>query len=702
MATSFTYNNTQSQILMDAVDTLSKQASYDDYLLLPLVILGSLFVFNRGSIIPKTDPYHQKWFWKPQKAMGGNVTLTNRTRNIAEKFQELGSDLVIFWGSQSGTAEGFAHRLAREFHQRFKLNALVADLSDYDAETIALIPESKLCIFIMSTYGEGDPSDNAQDFVSWSSRTTGVSLEHLKYAAFGCGNSNYRFYNKVIDDVVTALTSFRATAILPTGKGNEATRTTEEDFMDWKESLFKTLVNDFAYKEYDVEYEPSVDVIVDEVVESKLHVGKPFYRATSKKATTLNSEIAALPVRAKRELARHDGQGHSVIDLEVDLSSHLEIKYKTGDHIAIWPVNPTEEVQSLTQILGLDSRRNESIQVISKATEEEPKVPSPTTIQALCQHYLEICAAVPRETVLSLVQYASTDKVKTELKMIGHDRETYAAFLEQNHLTLARLLKHTLTVDPSATWTNLPLSFMIDFLPAMQPRLYSISSSRITSPRHVSLTVSVKPSQLAAKPDVTIAGLASTYLSRLQPDRPGSPETALINMSQVHAQIRGSSFKLPILPSVPLVMVAAGTGIAPFRAFVQERARLASVGKEIGRMVLFFGCQNESDYLYKDELSELMEGALAGKLEVVTAFSRADGQKTYVQHRLQERSKDLGRLLLDEDAAFYICGAANMAKAVGNVVRETVKVTREWEDDEVESWRQERKRSKRWFEDVWS
>ncbi|KAF0318362.1 NADP/FAD dependent oxidoreductase [Colletotrichum asianum] len=677
MAPIFTSNNTQSRTLMDAVDILSKQASYDDYLVLPLVILESLFVFNRGSILPKTDPYHQKWFWKPQESMGGNVILTKRTRNIAEKIQELGSDLVIFWGSQSGTAEGFAHRLAREFHQRFKLNALVSDLSDYDAETIALIPESKLCIFVMSTYGEGDPSDNAQDFVSWSSRTTGVSLEHLKYAAFGCGNSNYRFYNKVIDDVVTALTSFRATAILPTGKGNEATRTTEEDFMDWKESLFKTLVNDFAYKEYDVEYEPSVDVIVDKVDESKLHVGKPFYRATSKKATSLHSEIAALP-------------------------SHLEIKYKTGDHIAIWPVNPTEEVEVFLQILGLNSRRNEPIQVISKATEEEPKVPSPTTVQALCQHHLEICAAVPRETVLSLVQFASTDKVKTELKTIGQDRETYASFLEQNHLTLARLLKHTLTVDPSATWTNLPLSFVVDFLPAMQPRLYSISSSRITSPRHVSLTVSVKPSQLASKLGVIIAGLASTYLSRLQPNRPGPPETALINMFQVHAQIRGSSFKLPKLLSVPLVMVAAGTGVAPFRAFVQERARLASVGKEIGTMVLFFGCQNESDYLFKDELAELMDGVLAGKLEVITAFSRVNSQKTYVQHRLQERSQDLGRLLLDEDAAFYICGAANMAKAVGNVVRETVKVTREWEDDEVESWRQERKRSKRWFEDVWS
>ncbi|UQC84110.1 NADP/FAD dependent oxidoreductase [Colletotrichum lupini] len=606
----FGIDNTQNCLFANAINLVSKKSSFDDIFLLPLVVLGSIYVFNKGSLLPRRDPYRYKWFEKPQVQRTQNLLIEKKTRNISEKIEELQSDIVIFRGSQSGTAEACAHRLARDFHQRFKLNALVADLSDYDPETISLIPGSKLAVFIMSTYGEGDPSDNAQDFVSWADAATGVSLAHLKYAAFGCGNSNYRFYNKVIDDVVVALSQFNATAVLPTGKGDEATRTTEEDFMDWKESLFKTLVSNFDYQEYEVAYEPS----------------------------------------AKRDLAKYDEKGHSCIDLEVDLTAQPEIKYKTGDHIAIWPVNPDEEISLLIRILGLQSQQLKAICVVLQSADKEPKVPSPTTVQALFRHYLEICSAVPRETVLSLAQFAPSLKVKSELMTIGNDRAVYSKFLEANHLTLARLLENTIAVDPAVTWAGLPLSFIIDFLPAMQPRLYSISTSRITSPR----------------------------------------------------SIRGSTFKLPFLSSVPLIMVAAGTGVAPFRAFIHERARLASVGKDVGRMMLFFGCQNESDYLYRDEFAEWIAGPLAKKLVVVTAFSRASNEKCYVQNKVEARGDEVRRMLLEDDAAFYICGAANMAKAVGMAVHGVVKRTNSWKDSEVESWRQDRKKSKRWFEDVWS
>ncbi|KAI3556761.1 NADP/FAD dependent oxidoreductase [Colletotrichum abscissum] len=696
----FGINNTQNCLFANAINLVSKESSFDDIFLLPLVVLGSIYVFNKGSLLPRRDPYRYKWFEKPQLQRTQNLLTEKKTRNISEKIEELQSDIVIFWGSQSGTAEAFAHRLARDFHQRFKLNALVADLSDYDPETISLIPGSKLAVFIMSTYGEGDPSDNAQDFVSWADAATGVSLAHLKYAAFGCGNSNYRFYNKVIDDVVVALSKFNATAVLPTGKGDEATRTTEEDFMDWKESLFKTLVSNFDYQEYEVAYEPSVGIVSSD--SNDLHKGEPFYKPHSRKATTLHSPIAFLPVKAKRDFAKYDEKGRSCIDLEVDLTAQPEIKYKTGDHIAIWPVNPDEEISLLIRILGLQSQQLKAICVVLQSADKEPKVPSPTTVQALFRHYLEICSAVPRETVLSLAQFAPSQKVKSELMTIGNDRAVYSNFLEANHLTLARLLENTIAVDPAVTWAGLPLSFIIDFLPAMQPRLYSISTSRITSPRSVGLTVSVKPSQLLGNQDITVPGLTSTYLSGLQPGSHSPSEIALMDSCRVHAQIRGSTFKLPFLSSVPLIMVAAGTGVAPFRAFIHERARLASVGKDVGRMMLFFGCQDESDYLYRDEFAEWIAGPLAKKLEVVTAFSRASNEKCYVQNKVEARGDEVRRMLLEDDAAFYICGAANMAKAVGMAVHGVVKQTNSWKDSEVESWRQDRKKSKRWFEDVWS
>jgi NADPH-ferrihemoprotein reductase len=94
-------------------------------------------------------------------------------------------DIVIFWGSQSGTAEGLANRLVRDCRSRFGLDALAADLSDYDPDSISNIPETKLAIFIISTYGEGDPSDNATHFLSWIESNKTVQFSRLRYAAFG-------------------------------------------------------------------------------------------------------------------------------------------------------------------------------------------------------------------------------------------------------------------------------------------------------------------------------------------------------------------------------------------------------------------------------------------------------------------------------------------------------------------------------------
>ncbi|KXH68914.1 NADP/FAD dependent oxidoreductase [Colletotrichum salicis] len=105
-------NNTHNRFFADVINFLSGNSSYDDIFLLPLVILGFLYVFNKGSLLPKRDPYHYKWFEKPQLRLTQSLVVDKKTRNIAEKLVELQSDLVMFWGSQSGTAEAFAHRLA--------------------------------------------------------------------------------------------------------------------------------------------------------------------------------------------------------------------------------------------------------------------------------------------------------------------------------------------------------------------------------------------------------------------------------------------------------------------------------------------------------------------------------------------------------------------------------------------------------------
>ncbi|KAJ8128019.1 hypothetical protein O1611_g5617 [Lasiodiplodia mahajangana] len=472
-------------VVRDSLRALSSYSTYHDIILIPLILLASTFVYNRGSLLPRRDPYAYKLFERPQCRLGPQAFRPSSTRNIAEKIEASNADLVVFWGSQSGVAEGFAQRLAGEFTRRFKKAALVADLSDFDPQTVALIPRTKLAAFIMSTYGEGDPSDNALEFASWVTSEAEGSLEGLQYAAFGCGNRNYRHYNKTIDDVVTGLSSRGAKAMMPTGKGDESNRATEEDFLEWKRNFCSLLVSRFGLVEYELGYEPEIEIIEDDPeVAVQLPSHDPFLRGTTLRQGL--SKVVPIPVATQHVIATYQESDRTCVHLELEFSAHREIKYKTGDHISIWPVNPAEEISSLLQILELESKKDTQIRILPRdSSYSELKVPSPTTPYALFAHYLEICAPVPRESVLFLADFAPTARAKAELRALAQTKDAYAQFLKHHIVTLSRLLNYVTMIEPSVTWAGLPLPFVVDILPAMKPRTYSISSSPAVSPRQI-------------------------------------------------------------------------------------------------------------------------------------------------------------------------------------------------------------------------
>lgn len=706
--------------LPELLRQLIKNPGLDDLLILAILLAGSITYFGCGIIWDKPDPYHYKWFERPQAGASVPGAATKATRNIAQSLAETGHQAVIFWGSQSGTAEGFAHRLARDFHGRLKLEVLVADVSDYDHHTIAELSESQYAIFIMSTYGEGDPSDNSTSFLSWLQSKPQVSFANLRYAAFGCGNSNYKRYNAVIDTVVASLQGLGAQKILPVGKADEAQGSTDEDFMEWKTSLLHEFCTQLGLTESEPVYEPAIKIVFDESIDSSgIYLGEPLKQSSTEVSTGPSTAIVPLPITSAQELLSDTSEMRSCLHLEINLSEHPEVKYKTGDHLAVRPINPISEVKALVDVLGLRGREDIPIMIQrSESTSEKLNLPSPTTISALFSHYLEICAPVSRETVMSLAQIASSSSAKDQLLALASDKSVFSAFLAKTHITFNRLLRHIQGVDPSASWSSLPLSFVIESLRPMQSRYYSISSSSITSPRRAAITVANNPKPLLGEKATFIPGLASTYLSTFTSDGP-SPLSALYprivnpslpittnsaSTSILHASIRHSTFKLPASLSLPIIMVAAGTGIAPFRAFIHERARLARLQGHrgpVGRMILIFGCRHpDQDLLYKEDLEQL-QSSLPG-LEIVYAFSRVEGQKkVYVQDRVAERQDDLVDMLLKEDAALYLCGSAAMAREVGKRLGEGVKEARSYDDDRLNNWRKERKRLKRWQEDVW-
>ncbi|POR31157.1 NADPH--cytochrome P450 reductase [Tolypocladium paradoxum] len=696
----------------DIAQQLAPQTAVDAAALVAVGVASAMYLL-RGIAWDRPDPYHHLLFERPTEKVGGTGSAKAKaTRNIAEKLEQSDKNLVIFWGSQSGTAEVFAARLAKECHLRFGLHPLTADLSDYDPHTIGLLADTKLAIFIMSTYGEGDPSDNTAAFWEWLHETPspGLQLPNLRYMAFGLGNSNYRYYNRVIDVVTDNLDKAGAQRLMPVGKADDVSGGTEEDFLSWKDSLFNVFRETLKLQEKVVSYAPSITVVEDEsVCVIELNLGEPTHSRTD----SSNSPVCALAVKSANELCASSSR--SCIHMELDIAGNAELRYRTGDHLVIYPINPENEVEILLAAIGFDQKRAQKPLLIQHVEGgDKIKIPTPTTLSALMRYYLEVCAPVSRETVRSLGNFAPSAEAAKFLSSLTEDKHVYASFTSRNHVTLGRILS---LAAPSAIWERLPLSFLVEAIPLVRPRLYSISSSSVVTPRRIAITASVECTPLASDSSTEIRGVTSNYLSSLANSlnqtppaaEPGSrlPRYSLsgprgaLEGHKLYACVRQSSFRLPVQSSTPLIMIGAGTGIAPFRAFVMERARLKSIGKPAGRMLLFFGCRKpEEDYLYREELAEAV-ASMDGLLEIIPAFSRLGaGSKTYVQDRVAEMEKVVCAMLQD-NASMYICGRVTMAKKVGEVVQESMKKLNGWDDAETRRWIETTKKRSKWLEDVW-
>ncbi|KAJ4982863.1 NADPH-cytochrome P450 reductase [Stagonosporopsis vannaccii] len=680
----------------------AKPTSTADGIAVFLFLLSALGYLTHGRVWDKPDPHHGIWFERPQLKDGsssGNVTVT---RDVAQKLTEGDHHCVIFWGSQSGTSERFAETLGRECLSHFGIHALVADMSDYDAETISKIQSTHFVIFILSTYGEGDPSDNTAGLWDWIKQVKdkGTRVDNLRYLAFGLGNSNYKYYNRVLDVVADALDNAGANALIPRQKADDANGGTEEDFQAWKDDAF-ALFRQLGFEQKTVEYRPSIELTFsgERASENISHTETSLIH----QQTSTQSAIVPLTIRNAHEL--FIAGDRNCIHMELDLGNH-DVVYKTGDHIGIWPCNPNEEIEKLLHALGAQARRHEALNVKSDNDSVKPKVPSPTTLDAAFRHHLEICAPVARKTVQEIAQFAPTSEAKAKLLEIGQNRERYEQLISTTHITLARLLQFA---SPNEPWTSLPLAFVIEKLLSLQPRYYSISSSSVIAPRRISVTALVVNKTIGEQStSSTIHGLTSNYLLSASdvtsngnvpaPSYQRLSEDQGLQGAKVLAHVRKSKFKLPITSSTPLLLISAGTGFAPFRAFLQERAKLHTIGKPIGKILLFFGCRNKDDFIYQEELSKI-QSELGDKLKIVTAFSR-DGPRTYVQDRVGEYASDVLELL-DASANMYICGKASMAREVDMKIEAAVSKAKGLGETEVKAWADSLKKRGKWKADVW-
>jgi NADPH-ferrihemoprotein reductase len=589
-----------------------------DIVVLAVVLIGTVAYFTKGTYwAVRGDLYSSA------AASNGAAKAGGKSRNIIERLEESGKNCVVFYGSQTGTAEDYASRLAKEGHSRFGLSTMVADLEDYDFENLDQFPDDKLAVFVLATYGEGEPTDNAVEFyefisgedISFSQGASAADkpLSNLKYVTFGLGNNTYEHYNSMVRNVDKFLTGLGATRFSTAGEGDDGAGTMEEDFLAWKEPMWADVCEKMGLEEREAVYEPVFEITEKpdmDADEDEVYLGEPnknHLEGSQKGPYNANNPFIA-PVAESQEL--FTAQDRNCLHMEIDISGS-NLSYTTGDHIAIWPTNAGKEVDRFLSILGLADKRHMVIGVKGLDPTAKVPFPAPTTYDAAIRYHMEICAPVSRQFVSTISAFAPTEEVKAEMVKLGGDKDFFHAQVIDRNLNIAQLLE---TLSKGQPWDKVPFSLMIEGLIKIQPRFYSISSSSLVQKDKISITAVVESLEKPTSPHV-LKGVTTNYLLALKQKQHGvaEPDPHGLNYAltgprnkydgiHVPVHVRHSNFKLPSDPTKPIIMVGPGTGVAPFRAFVQERASQARAGQTVGKTVLFFGCRKkEEDFIYQNE-----------------------------------------------------------------------------------------------------
>ncbi|MEZ0259046.1 MAG: assimilatory sulfite reductase (NADPH) flavoprotein subunit, partial [Chthoniobacter sp.] len=541
--------------------------------------------------------------------------------------------LVVLFGSQTGTAEGLAKKASKEAEKRGFAPKLV-DMAKY--ESVDLAKEENILV-ITSTYGDGEPPDNAHAFWNFLQGESAPPLAHLNYSVLALGDTNY-------------------SAFCQFGKN------CDERF----EKLGAKRVHPRV--DCDVDYETPAKAWADGVLAALASsVGAALADAASDSAESAALEAPQgwskknpFPARLlANRLLNGDGSGKEVRHYEISLAGS-GLSYEAGDALGVMPANCNALVGDVLAALGCDG-------------EEAIKTPDGTETSlrlALTQQYditrptSELLRAAAERgaaggELASLLDPARKDDLKKWLW--GREIIDVICGLSQP-FTAAELT---------------PL------LKKLQPRLYSISSSPKAHPDEVHLTVAAVRYDGYGR---ARKGVCSTFLADRCADN--TPVPVFVQTSH--------GFHLPANGDVPVIMCGPGTGIAPFRAFLEERRATGAKG----RNWLFFGDQKRStDYLYQEQLEGWVTDGHLARLDL--AFSRDQAEKIYVQSRMLESAAELWSWL-DSGAHFYVCGdASRMAKDVDAALHQIAETAGGLSKEAAAEYIQKLKSEKRYQRDVY-
>ena len=549
-----------------------------------------------------------------------SITTPQASADVAERSEPV----WVLWSSTTGNAESFAMECAAQLEEA-GVTVQTSCLSAIGATELTPIQKA---LFVVSTFGDGDPPDSGATFWQMLNEQGAPSLAHLRFSVLAFGDRSYDQYCGFGRKLDSRLIELGATQL-------SARIECEAEDLHPARLWLQTMLN--------LTREEASDV-APILTTSPAPLSTSYDRDRPYSAQLLSNQC----------ISGRDSQKETrQIILSLDPS---EFSYQAGDALGVWPRNNAGHVEALITLLHLDPKQ--SVVVRAGATQ--------TLFDALSHHF--DLSVVSQE----LVNY------------IG-ERQVSGAFPQQLRQDLAEDLaqwRQLWVIDLlSAFPARVTAQEFIDQLRPLKPRFYSISSSPLVTPNEVHLTVSV----LRDKEDAKRNGVCSSFLA----DCVAGEHVKVFVKSQVN-------FRPPSDGSTPLIMIGPGTGIAPFRAFLQHRQASRATGKNW----LFFGEQcASSNYYYQQELQAFISAGVLDKLD--TAFSRDQPEKIYVQHRMLQQAATLWQWLKD-GAVVCVCGdASRMAKDVHQALLQIISEQGKMTLSQAEQWLSVLVREKRYLRDIY-
>ncbi len=531
--------------------------------------------------------------------------------------------VTILWGSQTGNSEGIAKKLMKAF-KTGNHEAEVFDMAAYDK---ARLPDEKNLLIITSTYGDGEPPDNAADLHEYLMGDSVPSLKGVNFSVFALGDSEYPDYCQCGIEFDQRLELFGAKRMF---KRIDCDVDYDDEFAEWKQGVIGAMGGMESAA-------PVQEAVADE----------PYGKKNPFPSAILNSyDLNGI------------GADRETFHLELSLEGS-GLEYQTGDALGVLSHNPAQIVDEMLPLLPFNIKDEVPLPSGGEASLREALIKS-YDIRSLNKRLLQAWSERSGSPFLrALVEAGSREEIEDfcwgrELIDLINDHPADFADGED----------------------------FVGVLKKLQPRLYSIASSPNAHPGEVHLTVGIVRYKTHGRDR---GGVCSTYLS----DRAGDVVSGVF----VH---NNKAFRLPEDLSKDVIMVGPGTGIAPFRAFLEER----EVSKATGRNWLLFGNPHRStDYIYEDQIEGWLQNGTLSKLDL--AFSRDQAEKIYVQDLMIRSGAEIWEWI-NGGGYFYVCGdASRMAKDV-DVALHTIATTHGGlSEEEAIDYYKGLKKEKRYARDVY-